>query len=101
MKENRVIHAISKTCESDSILLPEILLINEAQTDNDRLRKLNLTNPAPRGATQHQKVKKMLKEKAGNDTVASIPFTHVDPSSGKFTAWTIQINDSEEAGRCE
>ena len=43
----------------------------------------------------------MLNEKAGNDTVASVVFTHVDPSSGKFTGWTIELNDGEADGRCE
>lgn len=35
------------------------------------------------------------------DGVGKTTFMHVDPDTGKYTAWTIQITDAEADGRGE
>ena len=35
------------------------------------------------------------------DSVGNTTFMHIDPKTGKFTAWTLEITESEADGRCE
>lgn len=35
------------------------------------------------------------------DSVGNTPFMHVNPDTGKYTTWTLEITDTEADGRCE
>ena len=35
------------------------------------------------------------------DCVGYTMFMHIDPETGKYTAWTLEITESEADGRCE
>ena len=42
----------------------------------------------------------MQKKHAGDLEIASLSFTHVDPSTGKFTAWTFALSESSLSVPC-
>ena len=67
-----------------------------ARADNDPTA---ITNPIARphleDADRHLKGDAMqMKNTVGDPSVAKVLFAHVDPATGKFTAWTFALSES-------